>query len=509
MIGTQVAIDRGTTQEVPMSSSPQQAAPTPGLESTSLIDELLAESRFAPGNEGYEVARAGVHAFLAELLRPQRSGEKVDTALVDAMVAEIDYKLSRQIDEILHHADFQRMESAWRGIKFAVDRVNFRENIKVELLNVSKQDLLIDFEDSPEIAKSGMYKIVYSNEFGVFGGRPYGLVMGNYDFGPGPQDVALLQQCAAVAAMAHAPFIAAAGPAFFGLDSYLELPKKNDLKAIFEGPRYTKWRAFRESEDARNLGLVMPRFLLRLPYGDETVPIQTFRYEEQVVGEHERYLWGNAAFAFATRVADSFAKYRWCPNIIGPTSGGAVDDLPLHQYEAMGEIQTKIPTEIGLTERREFELSEEGFIGLTYRKHSDNACFFSANSCQKAKFFGVSEAGREAELNYRLGTQLPYLFITNRLAHYIKVLQREQIGTWKERSDIERELNTWINQYVADMNVVSAAIRGRRPLRSAAITVEDLPGHAGWYKVDMKVRPHFKYMGAFFTLGLVGKLDKK
>ncbi|MEZ4438022.1 MAG: type VI secretion system contractile sheath large subunit [Polyangiaceae bacterium] len=492
-----------------MSQEAQGEGATQTLEGDSLLDEILAETKMSPGDEGYEVAKAGVQAFIAELVRPQREGERVDKALVDAMIAEIDQRLSIQIDEILHHAKFQELESAWRGLKFVVDRVNFRENIKVEMLNVSKEDLLMDFEDSPEIPKSGMYRIIYSTEYGQFGGKPYGLIVGNYDFGPGPQDIALLQNCAAVASMSHAPFFAAAGPQFFGLEDFLDLPNMKDLKAVFEGPQYTKWQSFRESEDSRYVGLAMPRFLLRLPYGNNTVPVKAFNYDEQVIGEHQRYLWGNSAFALATRVADSFAKYRWCPNIIGPQAGGTVEDLPLHQYEAMGEVQTKCPTEIMLTERREYELSEEGFIGLTMRKDSDNACFFSANSCQKAKYFGQSEEGRDAELNYRLGTQLPYLFITCRLAHYIKVLQREQIGSWKERGDLERELNRWINQYVADQDVVSPAIRGKRPLRKAQITVEDVPGQAGWYKVDMKVRPHFKYMGAFFTLGLVGKLDKE
>ncbi len=492
-----------------MSQESQGQGASQTLEGESLLDEILAEAKMAPGNEGYEIARAGVQAFIAELIQPKREGEKVDKALVDAMIAEIDQKLSRQIDEILHNPQFQKLESAWRGLKFCVDRVNFRENVKVEMLNVSKEDLLMDFEDSPEIPKSGLYRLVYSEAYGTFGGKPYGLLVGNYDFGPGPQDIALLQNCAAVATMAHAPFLAAAGPQFFGLDSYVDLPNMKDLKAVFEGPQYTKWQAFRESEDARYVGLTMPRFLLRLPYGNNTRPVKAFNYEESLVGEHQKYLWGNTSFALATRVADSFAKYRWCPNIIGPQAGGAVEDLPLHQYEAMGEIQTKVPTEVQLTERREYELSEEGFIGLTFRKDSDNACFFSANSCQKAKYFGQSDEGRDAELNYRLGTQLPYLFITCRLAHYIKVLQREQIGTWKERVDLERELNKWIGQYVADQDVVSPAVRGRRPLRKAQITVEDVPGNAGWYKVDMKVRPHFKYMGAFFTLGLVGKLDKE
>jgi len=487
----------------------QGAAGVQTLEGGSLLDEILAETKMTPGDEGYEVAKKGVQAFITELIAPKREGEKVDKALVDALIAEIDAKLSRQIDEILHHPTFQKLESAWRGLKFVVDRTDFRENVKLELYNCSKEDLLADFEDAPEVPKSGLYKVVYSAEFGQFGGRPYGAIIANYEFGPGPQDIMLLQKCAAVATMSHAPFMAAAGPQFFGLKDYLNLPNLKDLKALFEGPQYTKYNAFRETEDSRYVGLLMPRFLLRLPYGANTVPVKEFNYEENVIGQHEAYSWGNAVYAMATRLADSFAKYRWCPNIIGPQAGGSVENLPLHQYEAMGEIQTKIPTEIMLTERREYELSEEGFIGLTYRKDSDNACFFSANSVQKPKYFGQSEEGRAAELNYRLGTQLPYMFIMCRIAHYLKVLQREQIGTWKERADLEKELNDWISQYVADQDVVSASIRGRRPLRKARIIVTEVEGNAGWYKVDMQVRPHFKYMGAFFTLSLVGKLDKE
>ncbi|MFO0554572.1 MAG: type VI secretion system contractile sheath large subunit [Polyangiaceae bacterium] len=487
----------------------QAAAQAQSLEGASLLDEILGEAKMAPGNEGFEVAKKGVQALIAELITPKREGEKVDKAFVDALIAEIDQKLSRQLDEILHHPQFQKLEAAWRGLKFMVDRTDFRENIKVELLNCSKDDLQADFEDAPEVPKSGLYRLVYSAEYGQFGGRPYAAIVSNYEFGPGPQDVALLQKCASVAAMSHAPFLAACGPQFFGLKDYMGLPNLKDLRAVFEGPQYTKWQSFRETEDARHVGLLLPRFLLRLPYGANTVPVKSFNYEEDVIGRHDGYLWGCATYAFATRVADSFAKYRWCPNIIGPQSGGSVENLPLHQYEAMGEIQTKIPTEILITERREYELSEEGFIALTYRKDSDNACFFSANSVQKPKYFGQSEEGRNAELNYRLGTQLPYMFIMNRIAHYLKVMQREQIGSWKERGDLEQELNDWIGQYVADQDVVSASTRSRRPLRKAQIIVTEVPGNAGWYKVDMQVRPHFKYMGAFFTLSLVGKLDKE
>ena len=491
-----------------MSDEQTSAESTTLLQDGSLLDQILSETKIAPSDEAYGVAKAGVEAFIAELLLPQRANEKIDKSVVDQMIAEIDGRLSKQLDEIIHHDSFQKLESAWRGLKFAVDRVDFRENVRIEVLSVSKEDLQMDFEDAPEITKSGLYKLAYTAEFGQFGGKPYGAIFSNYDFGPGPQDVALLQSCASVAAMSHAPFFGAAGPQFFGGSDYLNIPNLKDLKSIFEGPQYTKWQAFRESDDARNVGLLMPRFLLRLPYGQNTVPAKSFQYEEQVVGEHGKYLWGNATFAFATRIADSFAKFRWCPNIIGPQAGGSVENLPLHQYDAMGETQTKIPTEIMISERREFELSEEGFIALTYRKDSDNACFFSANSTQKPKYFGQSPEGKAAELNYRLGTQLPYLFVTCRIAHYLKVLQREQIGTWKERQDLENELNKWIGQYVADMDSVTPAVRGRRPLRQAKITVEEVPGNAGWYKVDMKVRPHFKYMGAFFTLSLVGKLDK-
>jgi type VI secretion system protein ImpC len=475
----------------------------------SLLDEILSETKLTPTDEGYDVTRTGIKALMKELLSPKHQNEKVDKAFADALIAEIDEKISKQVDVILHHEAFQKLESSWRGLKFLVDHTDFRENIKVEMLNVSKNDLMQDFEDAPEITKSGLYRIAYTQEYGTFGGKPYGCMFANYEFGPGPQDIQLLQNCAAVSAMAHAPFFAAGGPQFFGDKDFLKLPNLRDLKAIFEGPQYTKWQAFRSSEDARYVGLTMPRFLLRLPYGNKTVPAKNFSFEEDVVGRHERYLWGNASFAMASRIADSFAKYRWCPNIIGPQAGGSVDDLPLHQYEAMGEIQTKCPTEVQISERREFELSEEGFIGLTFRKDADNACFFSANSCQKPKTFGQSQEGKDAELNYRLGTQLPYMFVICRIAHYLKVLQREQIGSWKERLDLEMELNKWIGQYVADMDNVSPAVRGKRPLRKASITVEDVPGNAGWYKVDMKVRPHFKYMGAFFTLSLVGKLDKE
>ena len=334
-------------------------------------------------------------------------------------------------------------------------------------------------------------------------------LIANYFFDPSAPDVKTLQYVASVACMSHAPFIAAAGPKFFGLESFTGLPDLKDLKDHFEGPQFAKWQSFREQEDARYVGLTVPRFLLRNPYDPEDNPVKTFVYKENVANSHEHYLWGNTAYTFASKLTDSFAKFRWCPNIIGPQSGGAVEDLPLHHFESMGEIETKIPTEVLVSDRREYELAEEGFIALTMRKGSDNAAFFSANSAQKPKFFGISEEGKTAELNYKLGTQLPYMFIINRLAHYLKVLQREQIGAWKERTDLELELNKWIRQFVADQENPSSEVRSRRPLRAAQVIVSDVDGEPGWYRVSLNVRPHFKYMGADFTLSLVGKLDKE
>ncbi|MEK7397550.1 MAG: type VI secretion system contractile sheath large subunit [Candidatus Poribacteria bacterium] len=477
-------------------------------EESSLLDAILAETKIKPSDEGYNIARQGVAAFISELLKPTRDGAKVQQAVVTEMISEIDKKLSAQVDEIIHNSEYQKLESAWRGLKLVVDRTDFRQNIKIEVLNVSKEDLLNDFEDSPEVTKSGLYKTVYSEQLGTLGGQPYGAMIGNYDFGPGPQDVKLLQYVASVAAMSHCPFMAAAGPQFFGLDDFRKLPNLKDLSSIFEGPQYIKWNSFKQSEDSRYVGLTMPRFLLRLPYSPDSNPVKAFEYRENVSDGHEQYLWGNTAYAFATRLTESFASNGWCPNIIGPQGGGAMKDLYMHQFESMGEIDTKIPTEISITDRKELELAEQGFISLVYRKGSDNAVFFSANSPQKPKLYGDTAEGKALETNYRLGTQLPYVFVVSRLAHYIKVMQRENLGSFKQRNELERELNDWIRQYVSDTDTPMPGVRQRRPLRRAVITVEDVEGEAGWYKVGMKVQPHMKYMGAFFELSLVGKLDK-
>ena len=488
--------------------SENQAAGAQTVESESLLDQIMQETRYAPNQEGYDVARQGVAAFIAELLKPNRGAEKVQAGMVDQMISEIDRKLSVQVDAILHNEDVQKLESAWRGLKFLVDRTDFRQNIKIELLNVSKDQLLEDFEDAPEVVQSGLYKHAYTDEYGVFGGQPVGAVICNYEFDAGSKDIQLLRYVSNVGAMAHAPIIAAASPKMFGVDKHEEIAGLKDLQAIFEGPQYAKWNAFRETEDARYVGLTVPRFMLREPYGEESNPIKAFNYNEESDGKTENYLWGNAAFAFASRLSDSFAKYRWCPNVIGPQSGGAVENLAMHNFQSMGQNETKAPTEVLVSDRREYELAEQGFIALVNRKGANNATFFSANSVQKPKYFGNTPEGKAAETNYKLGTQLPYMFIVNRLAHYIKVLQRENIGSWKNRGELEKELGDWIRQYVSDQENPSAEVRSRRPLRRAEIKVLDVEGEPGWYSVSMAVQPHFKYMGADFTLSLKGKLDK-
>jgi type VI secretion system protein ImpC len=473
----------------------------------SLLDQIIESTNTSPNDEAYEQTKKGLELFISYIVDNNEQDSKINKDIIDLMISEIDTKLENQLNEILHNEEFQKVESTWRSLHFLVSKTDFRENIKLEILNVTKEELLEDFENSLDITQSGLYKHIYTKEYGQFGGEPYGFILGNYDFSPSRQDMINLKNIAKVAAVSHAPFIAAASPQFFGMDTFDSLPDVKDLKALMETPKLNQWRDFREHEDSRNVALTLPKFLLRSPYGEEK-SIKSFNYNEDCSHDSGQYLWGNASFAFASNVINSFSKYRWCSNIIGPKGGGEVDELPQHSFSSMGSTEYKIPTEILLSERKEFELAEEGFIGLTMRKGTGKASFFSANSMQKAKNFGNTQEGIEATSNFKLGMQLPYMFIINRLAHYIKVIQRENIGTWKSRNELEKELNQWIKNYISDQENPSKAVRQRRPLRSAQISVFDVEGDAGWYRVSMKVVPHFKYMGSSFTLSLVSKLDK-
>ncbi|ERJ22685.1 type VI secretion system contractile sheath large subunit [Campylobacter concisus] len=475
---------------------------------TPIIESIMQRSKYTKDDESYSVVKQGVAEFISNIITTNNAEEKINKLALDEMIAHIDTLLSAQMDEILHNKSFQELESTWRGIRFLVERTNFNENVKIDLLDATKEEILDDFENNLDITQSTLYKQIYSAEYGQFGGEPVGAIVADYELDKSNQDMTFLNKMSSIAAMSHSPLLTSLSSKFFGLDNFGELENIKDLKSLLEGPQYTRWRTFRENEDAKYTGCMVNRFLTRSPYIPEDNPIKSFNYRESV-DKHDDMLWGNGAYAFATRLTESFADYRWCGNIIGPKGGGAVKDLPTYTYENYGSVQTKIPTEVLITDRREFELAENGFITLTLRRDSNNAAFFSANSVLKPKVFPNTPEGKAAETNFRLGTQLPYVFLISRLAHYLKVLQREEIGTWKERSDVERGLNEWLRQYISDQENPPADVRSRRPFRSAKVIVSDIAGEPGWYKIELLARPHFKFMGANFELSLVGKLDKE
>ncbi|MDR1935674.1 MAG: type VI secretion system contractile sheath large subunit [Candidatus Accumulibacter sp.] len=502
------------TGNAPPGSPPDSSAISPGIspadspaisQAAPAILPALRESLREGGGGAPDTA---LLARFLEAILVFPPGTPVSCALADGMITEIDERLSVQVSAILHHERFRSLEISWRSLEFLVKRVDFRQNILIRYLSVSRNDLLADLDDAPDILLSGFYRHVYTAEYGQFGGQPVGAIIANYEFSARAPDIRLLSAAASVAAMAHAPFIAGAGKAFFTSGGWENFAALTDLRTLFEMPQYAPWRAFREAEDARYAVLTLPRFLLRLPYDPENYSAR-FAFTENRDSTDD-LCWGNAAFALADRLADSFARYRWCVNIIG-TEGGVVKRLPLYTMRAH-IAEERIPVEVLISERREFELAEEGFAALAIRKGMDDALFFSANSCQRGKSFDDAAGApgdSQAAINYKLSIQLPYMMIMNRLAHYLKVLQRENVGVWKTRLVLEAELNKWINQYVTEMDNPDPSTRSRRPLRMAAVHVEDMPNNPSWYRITILARPHFKFMGANFTLSLTGKLDRE
>jgi len=447
---------------------------------------------------------AALRVFVQSAQDSAATIDRIDKSMIDAQIAAIDEKISSQLDEIIHSDAFQKLESAWKSLKFTVDRTNFKKNVKIELLNVSKQSLLEDFEDSPETIQSGLYKHVYTSEYDTPGGEPLTAIISNYEFTSSGQDISLLQDISRVSASAHCPFIASAGGMFFGKDDIRDLPKIDDLENYMDRAEYLKWKGFRQTEDARYVGLTLPRFLLRQPYGEDN-PVKEFNYVEKVSGtDHEKYLWGNASFAFATNMISSFEENGWCVQIRGPEAGGKVADLPIHNYDVGQGTQTKIPTEILIPETREFEFAKEGFIPLSHYKNSDFACFFSANSSQKPAEYDDAEL----TANMRINSRLPYLFLTSRLAHYLKVLQRENIGATKSATDLESELNKWIKGLVTEMKDPDPTLAASHPLSAASVTVVANEDNPGFYKVSMSMTPHFQVEGLDVNLSLVSQLPR-
>jgi type VI secretion system protein ImpC len=454
--------------------------------------------------------RRGLKAVVTGLARTGawRTAAQVDVAHIDAMIAELDRRLAAQLDVILHDPQLQRLEAAWRGLRYVVDHLREADNTFVEMVSCSKQELADDFADAPEIPQSGLYRLVYTSAYATFGGRPYGLVCADFEFGPGAEDLGLLRQCAAVSAMAHAPFIANIAAGFFGLDGMYDLPRLRDLSAILAGPRYRLWNAFRETEDARYVGLCLPRFLLRAPYRVETDPSLRLRYRERVEDDHEHYLWGHASFAFAARAIESFTRYRWCVYIIGSRAGGMIDMPTPLDFPSMPAISPRCPLECQVTSRLEHMLSEEGFISVVYDRGSGRAMLHSAASTQRPRRYADTEEGRAAYASERLGAQLPYIFLVCRLSHYLKRVQSERIGQWDSRQTLQKELSDWLRGYVSDVENPHWETRARKPLRKASIKVESVEGQVGWYRCHMLLQPHLTHNSASFTLSLLGKLER-
>jgi len=452
-----------------------------------------------------ERVTAAVQVFLERLKQSGQKVERLDKTLLDHHIAELDQMISRQLDVVMHHPEFQKVESAWRGLKQLVDGTDFRQNVKIEVLDISKEDLRQDFEDSPEIIQSGMYRHAYIQEYDTPGGEPIGAVISNYEFDAGPQDIALLRNISKVSASAHMPFIGSVGPAFFGKSSMEEVAAIKDIGNYFDRAEYIKWKSFRDTDDARYIGLTMPRVLGRLPYGPDTVPVRSFNYVEEVKGpDHEKYLWTNASFAFAANMVKSFIKNGWCVQIRGPQAGGAVTDLPIHLYDLGTGNQVKIPSEVMIPETREFEFANLGFIPLSYYKNRDYACFFSANSAQKPALYDTADA----TANSRINSRLPYIFLLSRIAHYLKLIQRENIGTTKDRRLLELELNNWVRGLVTEMTDPGDDLQASHPLRDAKVEVEDIEDNPGFFRVKLYAVPHFQVEGMDVNLSLVSQMPK-
>ena len=465
------------------------------------FDDVIANAEKPKG----AMMAAALRVFLDAVTALETPVEKVDKGLIDALIAQIDGKLSQQLDAILHHEQFQTLESAWTSLKFLVDRTDFRKNEKLELLNVSKGDLLESFEDAPELTQSALYRHVYTNAYDQPGADPYSVMVSNYEFENNAPDLSLLQNVSKVAAAALCPFLGAIGPAFFGKPSMADWKRIPDLSAHLSTVDFTKWNAFRESPDARYVGLAFPRFMLRLPYGPETVPVKSFNYRENVTGDdHEKYLWGNASFAMAANMTQAFARDGWCVQIRGPQSGGKVENLPVHLYDVGRGKQMKIPTEVPISETLEFEAANLGFIPLSVYEGTDYACFFSANSTQKPQLYDDAEA----TANSRVNARLPYIFLGSRIAHYLKVLQRENIGATKDATRIAEELNGWLNTLVTKTPNPSEALIAKYPLRAGEVHVYDLPDNPGFFRVDMNIIPHFQIEGMDINLSMVSKMPK-
>jgi type VI secretion system protein ImpC len=426
---------------------------------------------------------------------------------IEAIIAEIDRKLSEQVNAIIHHADFQQLESAWRGLHYLVNNTEVDEMLKIRFLPIAKRELHRTLRRHKGIGwdQSPIFKKVYEAEYDQLGGTPYGCIVGDYHFDHSPPDVELLGEMAKIAAASHCPFIAGAAPTVMQMDSWQELANPRDLTKIFENTEYTAWRSLRNAEDSRYIGLAMPRFLARLPYGVRSNPVDEFDFEESTDGSnHTAYCWANSAYAMAVNINRSFKYYGWCSSIRGVESGGAVEGLPTHTFPSDdGGVDMKCPTEIAISDRREAELAKNGFMPLIHRKNTDIAAFIGAQSLQKPTEY----YDPDATANANLAARLPYLFACCRFAHYLKCIVRDKIGSFMERDDMERWLNDWIMNYVdGDPLNSSQHTKATKPLADAQVVVEEVEDNPGYYTSKFFLRPHYQLEGLTVSLRLVSKL---
>jgi type VI secretion system protein ImpC len=484
----------------------QVQQPAAQLEVTDL-DSLL-KKEFRPKTDQAKEAVEKAVRTLAEQALSQTTLISADVVQsIEAMIAQLDKTLTEQINLILHHEEFQKLEGAWRGLHYLVSNTETDELLKIRVMNVSKKDLAKTVKRFKGVAwdQSPIFKSVYEAEYGVLGGEPYGCLVGDYYFDHGPGDVELLSGIARVSSAAHCPFIAGASPTVMQMGSWQELANPRDLTKLFGTPEYAAWKSLRMSDDARYIGLAMPRFLSRLPYGAKTDPVEAFDFEEDTgAADHTRYTWANAAYAMATNITRSFKLYGWCSRIRGVESGGSVEGLPVHTFPTDdGGVDMKCPTEIAISDRREAELAKNGFMPLVHRKNTDVAAFIGAQSLQKPQEY----TDPDATANANLAARLPYMFACCRFAHYLKCIVRDKIGSFKERDDVRRWLSSWIMNYVdGDPANSSETTKAQKPLAAAEIQVQDVEGNPGYYSAKFFLRPHYQLEGLTVSLSLVSKL---
>lgn len=470
----------------------------------NLLEQIMTEGKLARDPEQQDYARDLIGEFIDSVVAEGSDVSSDTVAMINQKIAEIDALIGDQLNEILHAEEFQEMESTWRGMHYLVMNSETSTRLKLRVLNTNKKDLLTDLEKAVEFDQSALFKKVYEEEYGTFGGAPFTCLLGNFEFGRHPQDMALLNKLAEVAAAAHAPLLSAANPRLFDMDSFTELGVPRDLAKIFESAELIKWRSFRDSEDSRYVALTLPHILLRLPYGPDTVPVEGMNFVEDVDGrDHKKYLWGNAAWALGGRITDAFAKHSWLAAIRGVEGGGLVQGLPTHTFLTdEGDIALKCPTEIAITDRREKELSDLGFISLCHCKGTDYAAFFGGQTAQHPKKYNLDMANANAALSARL----PYVLNASRFAHYIKAIMRDKIGSFLTAANVEQYMNTWIANYVLLTDDAPQGTKAKFPLREARVDVREIPGKPGSYNATVFLKPHFQMEELTASIRLVAEL---